>query len=194
MSARSDGGPELAERPGGVCCHLYLLGPRLRCRFVARAQLRRRILGAPHHEGIASPIHNNVRVDIVEVARVWSSLCEDAGLSPATTAPTPSRHQARLVPPGEGGLLKQVTEAVLKRPLAEELTEHLGYKVRDPTGHGTANNTSNGYTSNRLIAKAARSIWTYLGPTSLLVQEAGSALPADRGGLNRLMNRTRGRG
>ena len=35
---------------------------------------------------------------------------------------------------GEGGLLRQMTKAVLERALAEELTEHLGYEVGDPAG------------------------------------------------------------
>lgn len=36
----------------------------------------------------------------------------------------------------EGGLLRQMTKAVLERALAEELTEHLGYEPGDPGGHG----------------------------------------------------------
>lgn len=54
---------------------------------------------------------------------------------------------------GEGGLLKQMTKAVLERALAEELTEHLGYEVGDPAGNGSGN-SRNGYTSKRLLTEA----------------------------------------
>ena len=35
---------------------------------------------------------------------------------------------------GDGGLLKQMTKAVLERWLADELTDHLGYEEDDPAG------------------------------------------------------------
>ena len=54
---------------------------------------------------------------------------------------------------GEGGLLKQMTKAVLERALAEELTDHLGYEVGDPAGNGSGN-SRNGYTPKRLITEA----------------------------------------
>ena len=54
---------------------------------------------------------------------------------------------------GEGGLLKQMTKAVLERALAEELTDHLGYEVGDPAGNGTGN-SRNGYTPKRLLTEA----------------------------------------
>ena len=38
---------------------------------------------------------------------------------------------------GEQGLLRQMTKAVLERALAEELTEHLGYRLGDPAGQGS---------------------------------------------------------
>lgn len=33
---------------------------------------------------------------------------------------------------GPGGLLKQLTKAVLETALSEEMTEHLGYEKHDP--------------------------------------------------------------
>jgi putative transposase len=54
---------------------------------------------------------------------------------------------------GEGGLLRQMTKAVLERALAEELTDHLGYEVGDPSGNGTGN-SRNGYTPKRLLTEA----------------------------------------
>ncbi len=40
---------------------------------------------------------------------------------------------------GEGGLLKQMTKAILERSLAVELTDHLGYDEGDPAGAGSGN-------------------------------------------------------
>ena len=54
---------------------------------------------------------------------------------------------------GEGGLLKQMTKAVLERALAEELTDHLGYEVGDSAGNGSGN-SRNGYTPKKLITEA----------------------------------------
>jgi putative transposase len=54
---------------------------------------------------------------------------------------------------GEGGLLKQMTKAVLERALAEELTDHLGYEVGDPAGNGTGN-SRNGHTGKKLLTEA----------------------------------------
>jgi putative transposase len=54
---------------------------------------------------------------------------------------------------GEGGLLRQMTKAVLERALAEELTDHLGYEIGDPAGSGTGN-SRNGYTPKRLLTEA----------------------------------------
>lgn len=54
---------------------------------------------------------------------------------------------------GEGGLLKQMTKAVLERALAGELTDHLGYEVGDPAGAGSGN-SRNGYTPKRLLTEA----------------------------------------
>jgi putative transposase len=52
---------------------------------------------------------------------------------------------------GPGGLLKQMTKAVLERALGEELTEHLGYEPHERAG--TAN-ARNGTTPKRLITEA----------------------------------------
>jgi putative transposase len=54
---------------------------------------------------------------------------------------------------GEGGLLRQMTKAVLERALAEELTDHLGYEVGDRAGNGTGN-SRNGYTPKTLLTEA----------------------------------------
>ena len=40
---------------------------------------------------------------------------------------------------GPGGLLKQLTKAVIETSLNEEMTEHLGYEKHDPAGAGTGN-------------------------------------------------------
>lgn len=40
---------------------------------------------------------------------------------------------------GEGGLLTEITRAVLERALETEMSEHLGYERGDPAGHGSGN-------------------------------------------------------
>lgn len=40
---------------------------------------------------------------------------------------------------GEGGLLKQLTKAILERALQAELNGHLGYEKHDPVGHNSGN-------------------------------------------------------
>jgi putative transposase len=52
---------------------------------------------------------------------------------------------------GPGGLLRQMTKAVLERALHEELTDHLGYPLHEKAGTG---NTRNGTTPKRLITEA----------------------------------------
>jgi putative transposase len=54
---------------------------------------------------------------------------------------------------GEGGLLQQMTKAVLERALAEELTDHLGYEEGDPAGRGSGN-SRNGVSPKRLLTEA----------------------------------------
>ena len=40
---------------------------------------------------------------------------------------------------GDGGLLTEITRAVLERALDAEMTEHLGYEKHDPAGRGSGN-------------------------------------------------------
>jgi len=54
---------------------------------------------------------------------------------------------------GEGGLLQQMTKAVLERALTEELTDHLGYEEGDRAGRGSGN-SRNGITPKRLLTEA----------------------------------------
>lgn len=54
---------------------------------------------------------------------------------------------------GPGGLLSQVTKAVLERALSEELADHLGYEKGDPAGIGSGN-SRNGTTPKRLHTEA----------------------------------------
>lgn len=54
---------------------------------------------------------------------------------------------------GDGGLLRQMTRAVLERALAEELTDHLGYEVGDPAGQGSGN-SRNGYSGKTVLTEA----------------------------------------
>jgi hypothetical protein len=67
---------------------------------------------------------------------------------------------------GPGGLLSQVTKAVLERALGEEMTAHLGYEKHDPAGRGSGN-SRNGTTSKTLL--------TDVGAVDL-------AVPRDRAG------------
>jgi transposase-like protein len=67
---------------------------------------------------------------------------------------------------GEGGLLQQMTKAVLERGLQTELTEHLGYEAHDPAGRGSGN-SRNGSTGKRLL--------TEVGPIDL---EVPATVPA----------------
>jgi putative transposase len=54
---------------------------------------------------------------------------------------------------GEGGLLSQMTKAILERSLAAELTHELGYEQGDPAGAGSGN-SRNGTTPKRLATEA----------------------------------------
>jgi putative transposase len=53
---------------------------------------------------------------------------------------------------GEGGLLKQLTKAVLERALEAELDNHLGYKKHHTTGRGSGN-SRNGTSKKTLQAE-----------------------------------------
>ena len=54
---------------------------------------------------------------------------------------------------GEGGLLKQMTKAILERSLQVELTDHLGHEHGEPAGAGSGN-SRNGTTPKRLATEA----------------------------------------
>ena len=54
---------------------------------------------------------------------------------------------------GEGGLLSQMTKAILERSLTVELTHELGYEQGDPAGAGSGN-SRNGTTRKRLATEA----------------------------------------
>jgi len=56
---------------------------------------------------------------------------------------------------GKGGLLKQLTKAVVERVLEAELTEHLGYDKHDPSGAGSGN-SRNGKTNKKLLTDKGR--------------------------------------
>lgn len=54
---------------------------------------------------------------------------------------------------GEGGVLSQLTKAIIERALEEERTEHLGYEVGDPAGRGSGN-SRNGTFPKRVLTDA----------------------------------------
>lgn len=67
---------------------------------------------------------------------------------------------------GEGGLLTEVTRAVLERALDAEMTEHLGYEKHDPAGRGSGNSRN---------GTSPKTVLTDAGAVTL-------AVPRDRGG------------
>lgn len=67
---------------------------------------------------------------------------------------------------GEGGVLAQMTKAVLERAADEELTDHVGYERGDPAGRGSGN-SRNGTTPKTVL--------TEVGPVHL-------DMPRDRAG------------
>ncbi|AEM85483.1 IS256 family transposase [Streptomyces violaceusniger] len=54
---------------------------------------------------------------------------------------------------GAGGLLTEVTRAVLERALDAEMTDHLGYEKHDPAGHGSGN-SRNGTSRKTVLTDA----------------------------------------
>jgi putative transposase len=56
---------------------------------------------------------------------------------------------------GEGGLLKQLTKALLERAMQAEMSEHLGYEKHDPAGKNTGN-SRNGTSSKTLKGEFGR--------------------------------------
>ncbi|MGC0423483.1 IS256 family transposase [Embleya sp. AB8] len=67
---------------------------------------------------------------------------------------------------GEGGLLTEITRAVLERALEAEMTEHLGYERHDPAGRGSGN-SRNGTSPKTVLTDAG---------------EVTIAVPRDRNG------------
>lgn len=59
---------------------------------------------------------------------------------------------------GPGGMLAQLTKAIMERAIDEELTDHLGYERGDPAGRGSGN-SRNGTTP--------KTVHTELGPVDL---------------------------
>ena len=53
---------------------------------------------------------------------------------------------------GKGGLLSQLTKAVMERALEGEMTHHLGYEKNDPTGNNSGN-SRNGKTKKKVVGK-----------------------------------------
>jgi transposase-like protein len=64
---------------------------------------------------------------------------EESAEQQAATELVRAAREAGLSLTGPGGLLKQLTKAVLETALNEELTEHLGYEKHDPAGEGLGN-------------------------------------------------------
>lgn len=67
---------------------------------------------------------------------------------------------------GAGGLLTELTKAVLERALQTEVTHHLGYESGDPGGRGSGNSRN---------GSSSKTITTVNGPV-------GIAVPRDRNG------------
>ncbi|MFI9077034.1 transposase [Streptomyces sioyaensis] len=67
---------------------------------------------------------------------------------------------------GEGGLLQQLSKALLERALQAEMSEHLGYEKGDPAGRGSGNSRN---------GAAAKTVLTDVGPVEVEV-------PRDRNG------------
>ncbi|MFI1967482.1 IS256 family transposase [Streptomyces pathocidini] len=68
---------------------------------------------------------------------------------------------------GEGGLLQQLSKALLERALRTEMTEHLGYEKNDPAGRGSGNSRN---------GTSAKTVLTDVGPIEVEV-------PRDRNGV-----------
>ncbi len=79
---------------------------------------------------------------------------------------------------GEGGLLKDLTKAVIERCLETELATHLGYSKHARKGNASGN-TRNGHSQKTLTSKESRDMWTskYYGtdkaPSSLSWSKRG---------------------
>ncbi|MET9615401.1 IS256 family transposase [Kitasatospora indigofera] len=67
---------------------------------------------------------------------------------------------------GDGGLLTEITRAVLERALEAEMTEHLGYEKHDPAGRGSGNSRN---------GTSPKTVLTEVGAVTV-------AVPRDRNG------------
>ncbi len=80
---------------------------------------------------------------------------------------------------GEGGLLTEVTRAVLERALDVEMTEHLGYEKHDPAGRGSGN-SRNGASSKTVLTDAGAV--TVAVPRTATAPSSRSSCPSTHGG------------
>ncbi|MDT3447057.1 MULTISPECIES: IS256 family transposase [unclassified Pseudofrankia] len=100
----------------------------------------------------------NDEAAVRRVAEAFSPETIDALLKDAKATGTPVD--------GVDGLLNQMTKAVLERALQVEMTDHLGYEVGDPAGHGTGNSRN---------GRSTKTVSTRNGPVDIEV-------PRDRNG------------
>lgn len=103
-------------------------------------------------------VRGNDEVAVRKMAETFSPSMIDELLREAKESGTPLD--------GVDGLLNRMTQAVLERALAEEMTDHLGYEKGDPSGAGTGN-SRNGF--------GAKTVSTTSGPVQIRV-------PRDRNG------------
>ncbi len=80
---------------------------------------------------------------------------------------------------GQGGLLTEVTRAVLERALDAEMSEHLGYEKHDPAGRGSGN-SRNG-TSPKTVLTDAGNGQALRPPQRARAHGEGTAVPAHPG-------------
>ena len=89
---------------------------------------------------------------------------------------------------GEGGLLTDVTRAVLERAGGVEMTEHLGYEKHDPAGRGSGN-SRNGASSKTVLTDAgAVTVTVPLDRNSS--SSSRSSCPSTHGGWQASMSRS----
>ena len=61
---------------------------------------------------------------------------------------------------GPGGLLKQLTGALVERALETEMTDHLGYEKHEPKGRGSGNSRN---------GSRSKTVFTEIGPVEIEV-------------------------
>lgn len=88
---------------------------------------------------------------------------------------------------GEGGLLTEVTRAVLERALDAEMTDHLGYEKHDRAGRGSGN-SRNG-TSPKTVLTDAGTV-TLAVPRTVTGPSNRSWCPSTPGGLQASTSRS----